>query len=422
MRHSDIIVVGAGMAGLMAAITAAKAGKSVSVLSEGAGVLSIGSGAVDFLGYINGKKITDSPYNHLKELPENHPYNIIGETNIKNAFNSLIDISSNNGYKIKISDDGNNQTAISIVGTTKPTYICSESNNASKVLNAKKILFIGVEYLKDAQTALAVKQVKHYKVFFDAEISHAVLKSPFGKTHRVLNCLDIARYTDKEEGFNWLKNELLKYTEGYDAVIIPPICGTINYARNYEKLIKEGITVVESLSIPPGVGGYRLRDALVSEAKKLHVKFIENCNVQRAVVQNNKCVGLVALHNNIAGAVETEYTAEQYIIATGGVIGGGILSTPEKVYESIFKIELDAPKTVEYRSEKNVFGNHEFTKFGVNVNDKLQAVGADGKPLYENVFFAGNTLGNYDFPTEKSGYGVACSTGYTAALSAVNSK
>ena len=200
MRHSDIIVVGAGMAGLMAAITAAKAGKSVSVLSEGAGVLSIGSGAVDFLGYINGKKITDSPYNHLKELPENHPYNIIGETNIKNAFNSLIDISSNNGYKIKISDDGNNQTAISIVGTTKPTYICSESNNASKVLNAKKILFIGVEYLKDAQTALAVKQVKHYKVFSDAEISHAVLKSPFGKTHRVLNCLDIARYTDNEEG------------------------------------------------------------------------------------------------------------------------------------------------------------------------------------------------------------------------------
>ena len=77
---------------------------------------------------------------------------------------------------------------------------------------------------------------------------------------------------------------------------------------------------------------------------------------------------------------------------------------------------------MEDRSEKNVFGNHEFTKFGVNVNDKLQAVGADGKPLYENVFFAGNTLGNYDFPTEKSGYGVACSTGYTAALSAVNSK
>ena len=67
MRHSDVIVVGAGMAGLMAGITAAKLGKSVSILSEGAGVLSIGSGAVDFLGYVNGKKIMDNPYNHLKE-------------------------------------------------------------------------------------------------------------------------------------------------------------------------------------------------------------------------------------------------------------------------------------------------------------------------------------------------------------------
>lgn len=38
MRHSDVLVVGAGMAGLMAAVTAAKSGASVSVLSEGAGV------------------------------------------------------------------------------------------------------------------------------------------------------------------------------------------------------------------------------------------------------------------------------------------------------------------------------------------------------------------------------------------------
>ena len=35
MRHSDVLVVGAGMAGLMAAVTAAKSGASVSVLSEG---------------------------------------------------------------------------------------------------------------------------------------------------------------------------------------------------------------------------------------------------------------------------------------------------------------------------------------------------------------------------------------------------
>lgn len=423
MRHSDIIVVGAGMAGLMAGITAAKAGKSVTVLSEGAGVLSIGSGAVDFLGYVNGKKITDSPYNHLKELNSNHPYNIVGEENIKKSFESLVEVSCNNGYNIKMSKDGVNQTAISIIGTSKPTFICSDSNNASRVLKSKKILFVGVEYLKDAQIALAVKQVKHYKVFADAEIKYTSLVSPFGKTHRVLNCLDIARYADKEEGFNWLKSELLRVNDdNYDAIIIPPICGTVNYSKNYQSLVDAGLTIVESLSIPPGVGGYRMRDALVAEAKKLNVQFFENCNVQRATINGDKCVSLTALHNNIAGALETDYVADNFIIATGGVIGGGIVTTPFKVYEKIFNIEIDAPETVEERSESNVFGAHTFTKFGVEVNNKLQAIDKKGNVLFKNVFFAGNTLGNYDFPTEKSGYGVACATGYTAALSAVESK
>lgn len=422
MRHSDILVVGAGMAGLMAAVTAAKSGLSVSVLSEGAGVISIGSGAVDFLGYVNGKKITDNPFNHLNELDKNHPYNIIGAENIKNAFASLIEISTSNGYEIKMNDEGLNQTAISIAGTTKPTYICSESNNASRILKAKKILFAGVEYLKDAQPALAVKQAKQYKVFADAELESAILKSPFGKTHRVLNSLDLARYVDKEEGFNWLKSELVRVSGGFDAVIIPPICGTVNYTKSFKELQNLGFILVEAVSIPPGVGGYRLRNALISEAKKLDIKFIENCNVQRAVIENGKCKSLVALHNNIAGALETEYSADKFIISTGGVIGGGIASTPDKVYEKIFNIEIKSPASVEERSDKNVFGSHIFTKFGVNVNNKLQAIDSSGSPLYDNVFFAGNTLSDYDFPTEKSGYGVACSTGYTAALSALSSK
>ncbi|HIZ89461.1 MAG: anaerobic glycerol-3-phosphate dehydrogenase subunit B [Mucispirillum sp.] len=422
MRHSDILVVGAGMAGLMAAVTAAKSGLSVSVLSEGAGVISIGSGAVDFLGYVNGKKITDNPFNHLNELDKNHPYNIIGAENIKNAFASLIEISTSNGYEIKMNDEGLNQTAISIAGTTKPTYICSESNNASRILKAKKILFAGVEYLKDAQPALAVKQAKQYKVFADAELESAILKSPFGKTHRVLNSLDLARYVDKEEGFNWLKSELVRVSGGFDAVIIPPICGTVNYTKSFKELQNLGFILVEAVSIPPGVGGYRLRNALISEAKKLDIKFIENCNVQRAVIENGKCKSLFALHNNIAGALETEYSADKFIIATGGVIGGGIASTPDKVYEKIFNIEIKSPASVEERSDKNVFGSHIFTKFGVNVNNKLQVIDSSGSPLYDNVFFAGNTLSDYDFPTEKSGYGVACSTGYTAALSALSSK
>ena len=127
MRHSDVLVVGAGMAGLMAAVTAAKLGASVSVLSEGAGVISIGSGAVDFLGYINGKKITDNPLNHLSELGKEHPYNIIGAENIKNAFASLVEISTANGYEIKMNESG----AIAFFRVDKHFYKHNSSLNCS---------------------------------------------------------------------------------------------------------------------------------------------------------------------------------------------------------------------------------------------------------------------------------------------------
>lgn len=146
MRHSDVLIVGSGMAGLMAAITSAKSGVSVSVLSEGAGVISIGSGAIDFLGYVDGCRIIDNPFNHLSKLGKEHPYNIIGIDNIKNAFSNLVKISNSNGYEIKMNNEGINQEAVSIAGTTKPTYICSESNNVLRILKAKKYFLLVLNF------------------------------------------------------------------------------------------------------------------------------------------------------------------------------------------------------------------------------------------------------------------------------------
>lgn len=418
--YSDVVVVGEGLSGLMAAITVAKSGAKVNVLSQGAGVISIGSGVIDFLGYVNGKKIEDNPFNHLSELDSNHPYNLIGDKNIKNAFSDIMTISKSYGYSIKINENGYNSNVISIIGTIKPTYIYGESNDISRIFNYKKILFLGIEHLKDCQPSLFCKQAIKYNIFKNSILDYNFLKLPFEKTHRMLNSLDIARYVDKEEGFDWLKNELLKVSTDYDAIIIPTICGIVNHSQYFEELKKQGLVIVEAISIPPGVGGYRLRNVLINEAKKLNINFVENCRVDRAIIDNNKCKSLIALHSNIFGKLETEYFADKFIIATGGIIGGGIVTTPYKVYEKIFNIEIETPTSIEERSDKNVFGNHIFTKFGIKVNNKLQAVDSNSNILFDNVFFAGNILSGYDFASEKSGYGVACTTGYVAGLSALS--
>ena len=47
----DVVVIGAGLAGLSAAIKAADAGLSVTLITKGVGGIQLGPGTVDLLGY-----------------------------------------------------------------------------------------------------------------------------------------------------------------------------------------------------------------------------------------------------------------------------------------------------------------------------------------------------------------------------------
>ena len=47
----DVVVIGAGLAGLAAAIKAADAGLSVTLITKGVGGIQLGTGTVDILGY-----------------------------------------------------------------------------------------------------------------------------------------------------------------------------------------------------------------------------------------------------------------------------------------------------------------------------------------------------------------------------------
>ena len=56
MRNSDVLVIGGGLAGLVAACVAAEKGKKVQLLTYGAGTLTIGGGIIDAIGYTDDAK------------------------------------------------------------------------------------------------------------------------------------------------------------------------------------------------------------------------------------------------------------------------------------------------------------------------------------------------------------------------------
>ncbi|QCC85385.1 anaerobic glycerol-3-phosphate dehydrogenase subunit B [Desulfovibrio desulfuricans] len=413
-RIVDVLVVGSGMAGLMAALTAAEQGRSVQLLTTGMGSLAISGGSVDFLGYADGRLAAD-PWQSLALLPEDHPYRLLGTESVRSAFQFFADVMERQHWPMRpaLAQSGapRNTQLPTIMGTLKPSYLLPASLDAQALTSAKRVLVLSVQGLRDCRTALVVSQLKRYKSWTDREFSQGLLPSPFGETHRAITALDLARLADKPQSRQWLLDALAPHAGKYDLILIPPLCGSKANPETWQAInAAAGCPVVEMLSIPPGVGGLRLRDALLHALHKHNFEMVENTTVLRAEISGKSCTALVA---EASGQLR-RHAARAFVAATGGILGGGMTLEPGKCWDSVFGIDITVPQDVAQWSEPEIFGSHLFSHMGVRVDREMRPVDAAAAVRWQNVFFAGRSLGGYDYATEKSGHGVAIATGWQA--------
>lgn len=414
-RNTDVVVVGAGLAGLTAALISAQAGKSVTLLAAGAGALSIGSGCIDLLGYVEGKAVQGDPLDAIAILPPEHPYQVIGKKAVQDALNFFEQLCRAEQWPL-LPTAHKNHWLPTIMGTLKPSYLCPPSSNGLSLAQARSVAVLGIEGIKDCQPELITQQLSKYPHLNDKEYTCLSLPSPFGKTHRNISPLDVARHVNTEQGLDWLIRSLKALRFTADVLLLPPICGTRASSTIWTSLQQQlGCKVVEMLSIPPGVGGLRLRELLIRALSKYTVTIVENTRVHSAHTDKGRCTAVVAT----CSTGSTEYRADAFIIATGGFLGEGLTAKATSAQECIFKIPVVGPEKVEDWSAPDIFGQHAFARMGVRVNSRLAPVGADTQELFSNVHFAGRILGGYDFASEKSGNGVALATGWHAAKQVV---
>lgn len=427
--HADVVVVGAGLAGLTAALFAARSGKSVTLLAFGAGALSIGSSCVDVLGYVRHDDKNTAVQGPVLEalagllsspsaapcLAADHPYSVVGHEAVTTALAEFTALCAGEGLPLTAAENGGNHFVPTIMGTLKPTYLCPPGNNPAPLYAAHTVLVAGIEGIKDCQPALVVDQLRRYPALADKEFTQALLPSPLGKTHRNITPLDVARYVDSDAGKQWLLSALSPYARGKDCVLLPPILGTQASTSCRDTLCQRlGAPLVEMLSIPPGVGGLRLRNVLMALLRKAGVRVMENAEVTGALVAGKRCMALLSTSEG----KERAHEGTSFIVATGGIMGGGIRTTPGAAKESIFGLTIDAPTDPAAWSGPDIFGTHAFAKLGVKVNARLAPMDNHGEEMLHNVHFAGRSLAGYDFASEKSGNGVALVTGWHAAQQA----
>ena len=396
MKTSDVIIIGGGLAGLMAAAVAASRKQKVTVLTYGSGSLPLASGAIDF--------------GSLENLPAHHPYKKIGLKACDAAAKFLIDIAAqaNLPYSGKISSL---LPIVTAVGTLKYSALVPESMNASNLADKKKIFVVGIAGLKDFYAPMIADNLKKHfpdKTFEVAKIDLHMLGG------RDITCMDAAQLiTDNEQP---LANELkaLNATAD-DAIIIPPILGVAgNFSRDVVKTQLRA-ELIETTCLPPSPPGIRLQRAFIKYLQASGVRFFENSKVVRGVVEGKKITGVVV--ENVVR--EKVFHARKVILATGGFYSGGIqMRDFDNPREPIFDIPVFFPTGAENWSNAQLFSDKPqgFSMTGILTNDNLNPADANGKIIYDNLHVVGANLGGVDKIFERSAGGIAIASAYKGAI------
>jgi glycerol-3-phosphate dehydrogenase subunit B len=165
--------------------------------------------------------------------------------------------------------------------------------------------------------------------------------------------------------------------------------------------------VFEVLAGPPSVPGIRLGRRLETALEEAGVTVRPDARV-RGFDATGGYIDRLRLQDG------TEIAGTQYVLATGGVAGGGITSDRTGVTEAVFGCHVDAPERRREWAKREPLGKHPFARFGVAVDEGLRPLDDDGTCEYENLRAAGRVIGGFDPAAENSGGGVAVATGYTA--------
>ncbi|WP_136589181.1 glycerol-3-phosphate dehydrogenase subunit GlpB [Salinigranum halophilum] len=417
--EEDVIVVGGGVAGTVAALSAAETGASVRLITHKKSTLRHASGLIDVLGYTpDADGPLADPFEGLDSLPEEHPYRVVGEDAIREGLATFDDIVGDEYH-------GEHTDANALVpthgGAVKPTARYPKAAAAGVASDDRDMLLVGFASMTDFEASLAADHLAAAGVPFEARGVTIEFPKRFradAKVTRFAKALD----TDEDVGGRGTREALAAAVEphldGAARVGFPSLLGDDH--RHEVRADLEaylGASVFEVPMGPPSLPGLRLEDLLFDALDEAGV----------GISSGNKAVGYETDDGEVSAVIvdrkgrEIPYHADAFVLATGGLVGKGIDSSREGVREPLFDCYIPHPDDRYDWFVDDAFGDHPFTSFGVVPDDRLRPTRADGHAEFENLFAAGGVVGGANVAAEKSASGVSLATGVVAGRAAGDS-
>lgn len=387
------VVVGAGIAGLTAALMLKEAGADVTVVTFGFGGLQLGQGTIDILD-------ADRPFEVIADLPEEHPYHVVSEDSVRAglaAFNKVVPLK------------GNLETSTVLptaLGALRRTGFFPASMAAGRIEQDAKYVLVGFDGLKDFYPRLAAENLTNQGVDARAEVIR--LSAP-GDT-----ALAYSRSLAEPGAAEELGKRLAKVAREGERIGIPAVVREDVWSRIQAAA---GAPVFQIPLAPPSIPGLEMNERLRQACADQRVRMYLNAKAVGADVVDGR---VTAVHTQVAGAIK-KIKADAVVYAGGGIESGAlVLDSYGKLSDTVFNLPLNAGSEP---GDGLVHGDYwgspqPLFAAGLRVDADMRPVGDNGQPVHHNLHAAGGLLAGAHRAHEKSGEGIALGSA-AAAVAAI---
>ncbi len=408
-------MIGAGPAGLMAGLTAQRHGAKVRVLAKGWGVFHWHAGCIDVLGHhpVPGAMVTSprSDLSHLIATRPDHPYALVGVGGVASALDDVRAACAAAGYPLVGSIDRNRLIATG-VGAARPTCLIPETMAAGDLEGDGAMLIVGFERFPDLTPTLVADNLgRRGVVARGVTLDLASLRA-----RRFVNGPVLASLFETEEFRVEVATALLPRVGRAVRVGFPAVLGHDGAAAVVADLrARLGVDVFEIPIAPPSIPGMRLHRILAAAIRAGGGRVHDG---MEAVATDGEG-GRVAAVFTEAAARNRRHTADAFVLATGGILGGGIVGTEaDGLVEVVFDLPVAGPaeRGDWLRPEFTDPSGHPVYRSGLRVDGELRPLLPDGSIARSNLHAAGGILAGADPIAERSVDGIALATGRRAGL------
>jgi|SRR5215472_1974200 len=373
-----VLVIGGGIAGCMAALSAVNAGARATLVARAPGATALYAGGMEVAGEMRD----------MRSLAGAHPYHPFVRLGLGDM--EVVTLLDDVCYRVQTAFG---RAGLKLVGTwrttgwyadvhggVRPAQLVPESVAPGELggLQGKRVVVVGVSAVGE----------------YDAVATAGALEEAGVRARPVTVALDLPPGASLSDLY------------GRPAPPLHEVADAIAYPPGLVQLPEHGF---ELLAGVPSPHGWRLQQALGAVLTE-HGVAVTDGDVSAVRAGGGRL--------EAALTSSSELVADAFVLATGKFLGGGLVKQRTVrepvcglgVFHEGQRVDREWPTRLRHLE---MLSPHPAFRTGLLTNDRLQPLDWEGAVAYENLWAAGSVLGGYDY-IRGFGFGVPMLTGWLA--------